>query len=144
MNVIRRADGTSLQVLGDKVTIKLASDQSPHGLAIVVVDVPPGSGTPCVTHAKEEEIYFVIEGELLMHSPTVRHHLHAGDMVHLPPMTPHGYRNPGQQTARFLAWTVGGPMDRFFIDMAQSVQQLPRDIDVMQSVMATHGVSRVA
>jgi quercetin dioxygenase-like cupin family protein len=143
MNVIRRAEGTPIQVLGDKVTIKLESSGSPHGLAIVVVDVPPGSGTPCVTHAKEEEIYFLLEGELLMHAPEVRHHLHAGDMVHLPPMTPHGYRNPSERPARFLSWTVGGPMDRFFIGMAQSVQQLPRDMAVMQSIMATHGVARV-
>lgn len=144
MNVIRRSEGTALHVLGDQVTIKVASSASPHGQAIVTVDVPPGSGTPCVTHAKEEEVYFVLEGELLMHTPNERHHLHAGDMVHLPPLTPHGYRNPTEAPTRFLAWTVGGPMDRFFTAMAESVHQLPRDLGVMQSIMAEHGVARVA
>ena len=143
MNVIRSGEGTALKVLGDQVTLKLASADSPHGLAIVTVEVPPGSGTPCVTHAKEEEVYFVLEGELLMHTPTERHHLRAGDMVHLPPLTPHGYRNPGRDTARFVAWTVGGPMDQFFVRMAESVRQLPRDLAVMHSVMQTHGVARV-
>ena len=144
MNVMRSDEGRTVQVLGDCVTIKLPSDRSPHGLCIVTVLVPPGSGTPCVTHAKEEEVYFLLEGELLMHTPTERHYLRPGDMVHLPPLTPHGYRNPGDAPARFLAWTVGGPMDRFFLDMAESVHQLPRDLARMQAVMAEHGLERVS
>lgn len=144
MNVIRSAEGTSLKVLGDRLTIKVASAQSPHGQAIVTVEVPPGSGTPCVTHAREEEVYFVLEGELSMHTPTERHTLRAGDMVHLPPLTPHGYRNASDRPARFLAWTIGGPMDRFFARMAESVQRLPRDIGAMQTIMAEHGVTRVS
>jgi quercetin dioxygenase-like cupin family protein len=144
MNVIRSDEGRSVQVLGDQVRIKLASAASPHGMAIVVVDVPPGSGTPCVTHAKEEEVYFMLEGELFMHTPTERHTLQPGDMVHLPPGTPHGYRNPADSTARFLAWTVGGPMDEFFTTMAQRVQALPRDLGAMQEVLQAFGVARVA
>lgn len=144
MNVIRSDEGRSVQVLGDQVRIKLASAASPHGMAIVVVDVPPGSGTPCVTHAKEEEVYFMLEGELFMHTPTERHTLQPGDMVHLPPGTPHGYRNPADTTARFLAWTVGGPMDEFFTTMAQRVQALPRDLGAMQEVLQAFGVARVA
>ncbi len=62
MTVTRSHDGQTMQVLGDRVTIKLPSDQSPHG----------------------------------------------------------------QQRARFLAWTAGGPMGRFFVKMAE------------------HGVERVA
>lgn len=93
-------EGQSMQVLGDRVTIKLPSDQSPHGLSIVT--------------------------------------------VRLPPLTPHGYRNPAEQPARFLAWTVGGPMDRFFVKMVESVHELPRDLGRMQAVMAEHGVARVA
>ena len=46
MNVIRSGEGAALKVLGDQVTVKLASADSPHGLAIVTVEVPPGSGTP--------------------------------------------------------------------------------------------------
>lgn len=143
MNVIRHDEGTALKVLGDAVTLKLPSAQSPHGLAIVTVEVPPGSGTPCVTHATEEEVYVVLDGELLMHTPTEKHLLRAGDMVHLPPLTPHGYRNPGERPTRFLAWTVGGPMDRFFVKMAERVHQLPQDLGAMQAVMAEHGVARV-
>lgn len=143
MKVIRRNEGRTVQVLGDRVNIKVPAGESPHGMAIVVVEVPPGSGTPCVAHTKEEEVYFLLEGELFMHTPTERHTLQPGDMVHLPPLAPHGYRNPGDLPARFLAWTVGGPMDRFFEAMAERVRELPRDLGAMQEVMQDFGVSRV-
>lgn len=143
MNIVRRDEGQSLKVLGDEVTIKLSADQSPYAMSIVQVEVPPGSGTPCVTHAKEEEVYFVCEGELLMHSPQERHLLKAGDLVHVPPLTPHGYRNPTDKPVRFLAWAVGGPMDGFFRDMASTVHALPQDMPAMQAVMQKYGVERV-
>jgi len=143
MHVIRHTEGQRVQVLGDQVTIKVASADSPNGQAIVSVEVPPGSGTPCVTHAKEEEVYYLVDGTLLMHTPTEKHLLQPGDLVHLPPLTPHGYRNPGDRPARFLAWTVGGPMDRFFVTMAERVHQLPQDLGTMQSVLAEFGVQRV-
>ena len=65
------------------------------------------------------------------------------DVQNLPPLTPHGYRNPGKRPARFLAWTVGGPMDRFFVTMAERVHKLPQDLEAMQSVLAEFGVQRV-
>lgn len=143
MNVIRSNEGRKVGVLGDLVSIKVASSASTYGMAIVVVEVPPGSGTPCVTHAREEEVYFVLEGELYMHTPTEKHTLQAGDMVHLPPGTPHGYRNPGNGVARFLAWTVGGPMDEFFVSMSERVREMPRDLPVMGEILERFGVRRV-
>lgn len=142
MNVIRHNEGKALRVLGDEVTLKLVSDDSPNGQAIVTVTVPPGSGTPCVMHATEEEVYFLLEGELLMHTPTERHLLAPGDLVHLPPRTPHGYRNPAERPARFLAWTIGGPMDRFFVKVSERVHRLPQDLKALEAAMAEHGVTR--
>lgn len=143
MNIIRREDGTLLHVLGDQVTLKLASADSPFGQSIVMVDVPSGSGTPCVTHAKEEETYLLLEGELEMYTPTDSHRLMPGDLVHLPPQTPHGYRNSSDAPARFLAWTVGGPMDRFFVRMNDEVRNLPDDLPAMHAILEDHGVVRV-
>lgn len=144
MNLIRKHEGRQIQVLGDRVTIKVAAGTSPNGQAIVSVEVPPGGGTPCVTHAEEEEVYYMIEGELEMHTPTEKHLLQPGDMVHLPPLTPHGYRNTGQRDARFLAWTVGGrPMDQFFEALAARVHEFPRDLDTMKSILTEYGVRPV-
>lgn len=143
MQIIRRNDGARLRVLGDQVTLKLASADSPFGQAIVMVEVPAGSGTPCVTHDKEEETYLLLEGELEMYTPREAHLLEPGDLVHLPPQTPHGYRNVSDRPARFVAWTVGGPMDQFFVKMHERVRDLPQDLPAMMSTLEEHGVTRV-
>jgi len=143
MNIIRLEDGTPLDVLGDRVTLKLASADSPFGQAIVMVDVPGGTGTPCVAHAKGDETYLLLDGDLEMYTPMESHRLKPGDLVHLPPQTPHGYRNISDRPARFVAWTVGGPMDRFFVRMHDEVRDLPNDLPAMQAILEEHGVTRI-
>lgn len=143
MHLIRQHEGQRIQVLGDQVTIKVASARSPFGQAIVSVEEPPGGGTPCVTHAKEEEVYHLLDGELFMQPHDEKHTLQPDDMVHLPPLTPHGYRNSGDKPARFLAWTIGGPLNRFIETMAERVHQLPQDLPAMRETMAAFGVEPV-
>lgn len=142
MHLVRQREGQRIQVLRDQVTIKVASARSPFGQAIVSVEVPTRGGTPCVTDAKEE-VYHLLEGELLMHTPDEKHTLQPGDLVHLPPLTPHGYRNSGDKPAHLLAWTIGGPMDRFFETMAERVHQLPQDLPAMRETLAASGVEPV-
>ena len=64
MHLVRQRVGQRIQVLRNQVRIKVASARSPFGQAIVSVEVPPRGGTPCVTDAKEEEVYHLLEGEL--------------------------------------------------------------------------------
>jgi quercetin dioxygenase-like cupin family protein len=142
MHLVRQREGQRIQVLRDQVTIKVASARSPFGQTIVSVEVPPRGGTPCVTDAKEE-VYHLLEVEFLMHTPDEKHTLQPGDMVHLPPLAPHGYRNSGDKPARFLAWTIGGPLNRFFETMAERVHQLPQDLPAMHESLAASGVEPV-
>jgi hypothetical protein len=55
----------------------------------------------------------------------------------------HGYANPGQTPVCFLAWTVGGPIDRFFEAMRECVTQVPRDAGAMAEITAHFGVEMV-
>jgi mannose-6-phosphate isomerase-like protein (cupin superfamily) len=141
MTIIRAPEGHAVDVLGDGVVIKLASERSPHGMAVVLVTVPPGSFLPPVAHREEEEIYFVLEGRLLMHFEGQEVELGRWDMAHVPPGTFHGYRNDGEQEVRFLSWTVGGPMDQFFVEMSRNVKSLPQDGPKMAELLDRFGIT---
>lgn len=141
MPIVSHHDGRTVSVLGDRVTIKLASEASPHGMAIVTVDLLPGAALPPVTHAREEEVYFVLEGELTMSIAGTDAVLRSGDLAHIPPQTAHGYRNASGKPVRFLSWTVGGPIDRFFVEMSEQVRALPDDAASMRALMARYGVA---
>ena len=101
-------------------------------MSAMVVDVPPGGAVPPHTHGKEEEGYFVLEGELELTIGEDTHTLAAGDFGHVPPRTVHGYTNASAAPVRFLAWTVGGPIDQFFEEMSRRVRQMPQDAPALK------------
>ncbi len=130
----------TVHVLGDRIAIRLAAADSPSQMTLVTVDVPPGGFIPLCSHRTEEELYLVLAGELHVRLGAEERALRPGDAVHVPPGTPHAYRNAGPDTARFAAVGVGGPLDRFFVEMAEQVHEMPRDRDALARVMARYGV----
>lgn len=129
-----------IQVLSDQLRLLMRSADSPFQMSTMVVDVPPGGSVPPHTHAKEEEGYFVLSGELTLTIGDQSHLLASGDFGHVPPRTLHGYANAGAEPVRFLAWTVGGPIDCFFEAMSERVKEMPRDADAMAEITARFGV----
>jgi quercetin dioxygenase-like cupin family protein len=140
MTVVRTDEALPLRVLDDELRLMLRSDESPARMSVMVVEVPPGSGVPAHSHDVEEEGYFVLEGELCLTVGDAEHRLQAGDFGHVKPGVVHGYRNAGARRVRFLAWTIGGPIDRFFVEMSDRVTAMPRDLPVMLEVMGKYGV----
>lgn len=143
MTIVRTADVPPIAVLSDQLRLLLRSHQSPHRMSVMVVDVPPGGGVPPHSHRVEEEGYFVLEGRLLLTIGDAAHDLGPGGFGHVPPGTVHGYANPGPGPVRFLAWTVGGPIDRFFEAMSERVRRMPDDAAAMAELTAAFGVRMV-
>jgi len=54
MMVLKGEEGQSLQVLGDRVCIKLKSAHTLNSMAVMTVDVPPNGFVPPHTHTKEK------------------------------------------------------------------------------------------
>lgn len=132
-----------IQVLSDQLRLLLRSVDSPSQMSVMVVDVPPGGFVPPHRHAKEEEGYFVLDGMLALTIADQTRTLGPGDFGHVPPRTVHAYANPGTAPVRFLAWTVGGPIDQFFEAMSQQVRHMPRDAPAMAEITARFGVQMV-
>jgi quercetin dioxygenase-like cupin family protein len=132
-----------IQVLSDQLRLLLRSADSPSQMSAMVVDVPPGGFVPPHRHAREEEGYFVLEGLLALTIADQTRTLSAGDFGHVPPRTVHAYANPGPAPVRFLAWTVGGPIDQFFEAMHQHVKKMPEDAPAMAEITARFGVQMV-
>lgn len=143
MTIVREGQVPTLNVLGDRLQVLLRSADSPHQMAAMAVTVEPGGQVPLHLHQQEEEGYYILSGQLSLTVGTVEHHLRPGDFAHVPPRTPHGYRNDGSEAVRFLAWTVGGPIDRFFADMSEQVRVMPDDAPRMQALMQRYGIDGV-
>lgn len=140
MSFARTSAVAPLRVLSDEVRLLLRSADSPARMSAMVVEVPPGGSVPPHHHDREEEGYFVLDGELTLTIGDETRALAAGDFGHVPPRTRHGYANRGRGPVRFLAFTVGGPIDQFFEAMSRDVRQLPRDAAAMGAITARFGV----
>ena len=140
MSFARTSAVEPIQVLSDQLRLLMRSSDSPFQMSAMVVDVPPGGFVPPHTHAKEEEGYFVLDGELTLTIGDQSRALGPGDFGHVAPRTMHGYANAGTAPVRFLAWTVGGPIDRFFSEMSEQVRVMPDDAPRMMELMERYGV----
>lgn len=143
MMILKREEGQSLQVLSDRVCIKLKSIDSLSSMTVVTVDVPPNGFVPPHTHTKEEESYYVLEGSMIMYLDSKEFRVEPGDFVHVPARTAHGYRNNSSQSVKFLAWAVGGRIDEFFIELSEKIRDLPDDLAKMPSILEKHGIQMV-
>ncbi len=143
MTFARTSAVAPIQVLSDQLRLLLRSADSPNQTSAMVVEVPPGGFVPPHRHDREEEGYFVLDGELSLTIADETRTLGAGDFGHVPPRTVHAYANLSGAPVRFLAWTVGGPIDRFFEAMSERVKQMPQDAAAMVEVTARFGVEMV-
>ncbi|MCU0919190.1 MAG: cupin domain-containing protein [Burkholderiaceae bacterium] len=143
MSFARTSSIAPIQVLSDQLRLLLRSADSPFRMSAMVVDVPAGGSVPPHRHAQEEEGYFVLDGELTLTIGEDTRTLAAGDFGHVPPRAVHAYANRSAAPVRFLAWTVGGPMDEFFEAMSRHVKRMPQDAPAMAQLTARFGVQMV-
>ena len=76
-------------------------------------------GPPVHAHPRQEEWFFVMEGEVLFQLGERRVTLHAGESILGPRGVPHAFSAIGAQPAHMLiTFTPAGKMEQFFRDVA--------------------------
>src|SRR5918992_4954247 len=90
---IRPGEGRSLRVLGEVVTYKITSERTGGAYSLFEVATQPGGGPPPHVQHREDESFYVLEGqfELLSGKETLR--LGAGSLLYVPKGTLHSHKN---------------------------------------------------
>ncbi|HWS82211.1 MAG TPA: cupin domain-containing protein, partial [Rubrobacter sp.] len=81
---------------------------------------PPGGGPPPHIQHREDESYYLLEGEyrFLVEGRAVR--INAGSLIYVPRGTLHAHKNVGEGTGRLLlSQTPGGSHERFFEEIGE-------------------------
>jgi quercetin dioxygenase-like cupin family protein len=120
----------SLQILGELVAYKIASDQTGGAYSLFEVETPPGSGMPPHVQHREDEAFYVLEGEyeFLVDGRTIK--AEAGSLIYVPKGNLHAHKNVGKEPGRMLAsQTPGGLHERFFEEIGVETKDTltPRD-----------------
>lgn len=147
MTVVREAsEGELLWFGGSLMTIKAGSAAT--GGAFLLFELLSGRGkvTPLHVHPSEDESFFVLEGELLVHDDGRELRAGAGDFVSIPRGTPHAFMVTSE-VARYLTLLTPGPAsaEAFYRDggepapRAELPPEAPLDIPRISASAERHG-----
>lgn len=134
--------GRSLWVFGELVMYKTRSEQTGGAYSLFEIASPPGGGPPPHIQHREDESFYLLEGEyeFLVEGRTSR--VGAGSLIYVPRGALHAHKNVGEETGRLLlSQTPGGLHERFFEEIGKpavdnSLPPGPADQQHMEKTIA--------
>jgi quercetin dioxygenase-like cupin family protein len=111
---IERGEREGLWFIHDLATVHVRGEETGGAVGIVEIMAPPGDMPPLHVHQREDETFYVLEGELELHvgdSAPVR--VLPGACTVAPRGIPHVYRVVSGEAARFLVVTTPAGFERF-------------------------------
>ena len=119
-------EGTrSLWVFGEIVTYKVTSYRTGGAYSLFEVETPLGGGPPPHLQHREDEAFWVLEGEyeFLDRGHAVK--AGAGSLVYVPRGTLHAHKNVGNGPGRMLvSQTPGGLHEGFYEEVGEEARNL--------------------
>lgn len=120
-NVVAAHEGRTpqpLNVVGEETLVKVSAQDSDGALAFFHLVAPPMSGPPRHVHTREDELFYILEGEIEFELDGERHTVGAGDTVYLRRGCVHAYQNFTKSDARLLIATTPGGFSNFFVELS--------------------------
>jgi len=105
-----------LTIGGQEVFIKVAGADTNDGLCCMFHTVPPMTGPPLHQHQREDEMFYVIEGEVTFQVDGNRTLAKPGTILFAPRLSVHAFQNFTQTVARLLITLTPGGLDRMFVE----------------------------
>ena len=139
--------GESLWFLGSHVLIKASAETTAGRVAVIEHLTPRGLGSPLHVHHREDEWFYVIEGELTVWVGGRVINAPAGSFVYGPRDIPHTFM-VSSETARYLLVTEPGDFAGFMRKLAEPASEPvipppatePPDVAALAQVAAEYGI----
>ena len=147
--VLSPGEGDAVWFLRNRMTIKATAETTNGGFGLVETEIAPGFSPPLHVHHREDEAFYVLEGELTMKCGERMFRATAGSFVWLPRDVPHTFVVEGGKPARMLTLLTPGGGERIFIEGGRPAEHeglppaAPLDIARLQAVNARYGAEIV-
>jgi quercetin dioxygenase-like cupin family protein len=123
-------EGASMDTLIDApVTIKAETRSTNGSLAVLEFVHGPKAGPPLHTHLREDEMWYVLQGDYRFKAGDSTFQLSTGGMAFVPRGVSHSFQNLNDTPGRMLIIFTPSGMERFF---EQYAEQLPCSVDPEQ------------
>jgi len=116
--------GKAFWVLGEMLTVKVSGEETGGAWAAMEVTAQVRNGPPPHLHTREDESFYVVEGQFwfLYGERTVD--AGPGSFVHVPRGTLHTYNNVGTKPGKLFVIVSPAGLEKFFEELGQPVTDL--------------------
>ena len=143
------AEGPAIWFLRNRMTVKATAESTGGAFGLLESWIAPGFSPPLHVHHREDEAFWVLEGELSMRCGDRIFRALPGAFVFLPRDVPHTFVVEGDTPARMLTLLTPGGGERVFIEGGRPAEDdglppaTPPDIDALRRVSERYGAEIV-
>jgi quercetin dioxygenase-like cupin family protein len=116
-----RSEGSTIAVVGDVYRFLATGNETNGRYAQWEAIVPPGGGPPPHVHSREEEGFYVLEGEITFQVGDERIVASAGTFANMPVGVPHSFKNESDRPAKMLISVAPAGLEQMFAEFGQPV-----------------------
>ena len=111
------SEGRTVAVVGDVYRFLATGEDTNGKYALWEALVPPGGGPPPHVHSREEEGFYILEGEITFTIDGKKQIAAAGMFANMPVGTPHSFKNESSQPARMLISVAPAGLEKMFFEV---------------------------
>lgn len=139
-------EGEMRWVVGDLATFKIVGEDTEGAFTLGENVTPPQGGPPPHLHTREDETFYVMEGELEFVVGERTFSATAGSVVYAPRGVMHGFRNVGTTPSRMVVIITPAGLEKFFEEVGEPVTdpssppEEPPDVERLVAVAQKYGM----
>lgn len=145
--MVADGEGEAIWFAGALMEVKADSAMTGGRLAVIDQHVPGGYTVPLHVHRKEDEAWYVLEGEATFHCRERRFVAGPGSWVYLPRDAPHAFK-VGPAGARLLTFSTPSGFADFVAEAGEPARARARtilppaaiDVERLAAIAPQHGV----
>ena len=144
MFTVPPGEGETSWFLTNHMTVKATAEMTGGAFGLVESWVAPGSSPPLHVHHREDEAFWVLEGELTFRCGDRTFSAGPGSFTFLPRDVPHTFVVEGEAPAHVLTLLTPGGCERFFVDGGRPAEHeglppaVPPDTEKLRPVAAEY------
>jgi mannose-6-phosphate isomerase-like protein (cupin superfamily) len=147
------ATGTHLWFFDTLAIVRVGQYAGRDGIAVLERLAPHADSPPLHIHYDEDEVFYVLEGELRIQAGDADARIGPGEAMLAPSGIPHTYRVESSEGARWLNITTHGDFVRFMVALSRPAERIelpapqgpptPEQAEAVAASAREHGIEFV-
>ena len=141
-------EGRTIAVVGDVYHFLVTGKETNGKYAMWEAIVPPGGGPPPHIHSREEEGFYILEGEITFQIGEKQVLAVAGMFANMPAGTPHSFKNVSGKPAKMIISVAPAGLEEMFFEFGVPLPEgattalppTPTEIEKLLLIASRYGI----